>query len=744
MAVDVVGGTATASSVLFRALVYIYLRVIPARFFKYLLPPLYLITLAANAAAYKQKELALKELAPPQDVDLVVEETEETKVEVERDETNGDVTVKEETTTTTEVVAVPAVQPEPEWRSQARTAARYALGLERKIVWVDLALLTLLGLFALDFTLHPVLWSYDDVAFTRVGAVLHNSVKIQARYPGLRDDANNTVAKIVYRTSAVPGAPWKDGPKLNFVEDNDYVAVATIKGLYPSSSYEYQLAYENSTLLPYPAAPIVFRTFPDPRLASGSGSHFKFLVSSCATPNFPYRPLSGTRVKGFDLLAKYLWSPNSATAAPQPAATEVPAPEATKAAETSATTPSATPEVAAPVPVPEAEASTATISTETVPPTTAEQAATTSVKPAASPAPTPDVPVEFMLFLGDFIYADVPLGTTTREWYRKLYRRMYASPSFRKIYERIPIFSIYDDHEFENNFAGNGADHFTPTWTNGSSAFNSYLGSANYDTTKGAANYYDFRYGDTAFFVMDTRRYRSDASVEEAQRTMLGDKQLAAFHSWLGRVNGTATWKFVVSSVPLSSLWQYDAQTDAWAAFPKERKALIDALASVPNVVVLSGDRHQFAVIDYYNGGFPEISTSPASMFDVPWWLGRMGAGIQRISAETFKMNVTRQVENDEGGVETLAPVEQELPIETVVHYAPSGNYKVSSIEVDTRDHNVPALHLELINAGRRTYTLTFHGKPVRMSTTQALGRQLTQGFKDLLGAVRIKPGSWF
>lgn len=49
--------------------------------------------------------------------------------------------------------------------------------------------------------------------------------------------------------------------------------------------------------------------------------------------------------------------------------------------------------------------------------------------------------------------------------------------------------------------------------------------------------YYDFRYGDVAFFVMDTRRYRSDVFDEDlSSRTMLGDQQLTALYNWLGKV----------------------------------------------------------------------------------------------------------------------------------------------------------------------------------------------------------------
>jgi alkaline phosphatase D len=42
---------------------------------------------------------------------------------------------------------------------------------------------------------------------------------------------------------------------------------------------------------------------------------------------------------------------------------------------------------------------------------------------------------------GDFVYADVPTyhGDSTHA-YRRLYRRNYNSPSFRKIYERLRAF----------------------------------------------------------------------------------------------------------------------------------------------------------------------------------------------------------------------------------------------------------------------------------------------------------------
>lgn len=191
---------------------------------------------------------------------------------------------------------------------------------------------------------------------------------------------------------------------------------------------------------------------------------------------------------------------------------------------------------------------------------------------------------------------------------------------------------------------------------NASRAYDIYNGQANPDSKTNGTYYYDFRYGDTAFFVLDTRRYRSpppatkpysfpislftplieavaegrnpfaayfgepnsppnhNEPIDEAARTMLGDEQLAALHSWIADVNRTATWKFVVSSVPLTAMWAgYDGHVDLWAGYPHERETVLSLLSSVPNVVVLSGDRHEFAAVEFPTGKYVvrEFSTSP-------------------------------------------------------------------------------------------------------------------------------------
>ncbi|THG96831.1 hypothetical protein EW026_g5077 [Hermanssonia centrifuga] len=313
-----------------------------------------------------------------------------------------------------------------------------------------------------------------------------------------------------------------------------------------------------------------------------------------------------------------------------------------------------------------------------------------------------EAPAEFMLFLGDFIYADVPLYFgDDAEAYRRLYRRNYQSDSFRKVYEHLPIIHTYDDHEIINNFVGEGNDS-TPPFENAANAFRLYNANANHDPLEPDQHYFDFRYADVAFFVMDTRRYRSDINKEDVtSRTMLGDKQLTALYEWLGKVNTTATFKFIVTSVPFTSLWQHDARKDSWAAYPYEKMGLLNALHSVPNVILLSGDRHEFAAIKFNHEGIGhsvlEVSTSPLSMFYVPFV-----RTLRMVSQTTVK--TIKEVVNAIEGENTTTFEEEEVPQEQVLKYIAKGNYKWSSFEVDTRDPQHPVVYLEVMIDGVSEY----------------------------------------
>ena len=187
---------------------------------------------------------------------------------------------------------------------------------------------TLLILLAADFVFSPVIDSANDVTFTRLGAVYPDAAKITVRYPfsGSTNATENNVIILWRPTTAAAAEPWTDGPTLHLQPDFDWTNTTKLTKLWPSTEYECAytnppiicrkalyfttvcsdvLAHTNRTLLPYPASPIRFRTFPDSRLQTGS--HFRFVVTSCLTPNFPYVPLQSKRIRGFDLLADYLF-----------------------------------------------------------------------------------------------------------------------------------------------------------------------------------------------------------------------------------------------------------------------------------------------------------------------------------------------------------------------------------------------------------------------------------------------------
>ena len=140
------------------------------------------------------------------------------------------------------------------------------------------------------------------------------------------------------------------------------------------------------------------------------------------TTNFPYTPFQGRRIKGFDLLADYLWHDEPSPSLVQPAESK----DETGVFEQAS---SAAAEMA--------ESVSSVVQSSVLEPIAA---AATSIGASAAPAAvnTTKPPTEFMIFMGDFIYADVPIYFgDDKEAYRRLYRRNYQSPSFRKVYERL-------------------------------------------------------------------------------------------------------------------------------------------------------------------------------------------------------------------------------------------------------------------------------------------------------------------
>lgn len=64
----------------------------------------------------------------------------------------------------------------------------------------------------------------------------------------------------------------------------------------------------------------------------------------------------------------------------------------------------------------------------------------------------PELDPHFMLFLGDFIYIDVPKRFgNTREDYRREYRQVYSSPDWPLV-SNLSWIHVLDDHEIANDY----------------------------------------------------------------------------------------------------------------------------------------------------------------------------------------------------------------------------------------------------------------------------------------------------
>ncbi|KAF4860962.1 Transcription activator AMTR1 [Colletotrichum siamense] len=251
----------------------------------------------------------------------------------------------------------------------------------------------------------------------------------------------------------------------------------------------------------------------------------------------------------------------------------------------------------------------------------------------------PKLQAQFMLFLGDFIYIDVPKRQGKHEEdYRQKYRHVYASPDWAPVGQNLSWIHVLDDHEIGNDWDLNT----TGVYRAAIEPWHHYQELANPPPARVAgttnlrregATYFDFVQGPASFFLLDTRSYRSTNSLpfDHPEKTMLGVQQLEDFIDWLNRPEPKGVkWKIVASSIPLTKNWPVNTR-DTWGGFLVERRKVLEAMwdagARGVGVVVVSGDRHEFAATKFpppAGGRWPEtaaayeFSCSPLNQFASP------------------------------------------------------------------------------------------------------------------------------
>ena len=240
---------------------------------------------------------------------------------------------------------------------------------------------------------------------------------------------------------------------------------------------------------------------------------------------------------------------------------------------------------------------------------------------------------DFFLYFGDTIYGDRAPEAKDVEGYRGKYRQNREYPALAGILRATSTYNTWDDHEVENDFAGETEDESRVEA--GLQAFHEYMpiDDGGDDASK---MYRTFRWGkDVELFVLDERRYRSgeakDAcesdgrpdplpgvaapsvpeqyrsgrallgltsdvpegcldALNDASRTMLGAEQ----EQWLKDelAASDATWKVIVNEVPVQQI--FADPYDRWEGYAAERREVLSYVRDegIKNVVFLTTDLH--------------------------------------------------------------------------------------------------------------------------------------------------------
>jgi alkaline phosphatase D len=251
--------------------------------------------------------------------------------------------------------------------------------------------------------------------------------------------------------------------------------------------------------------------------------------------------------------------------------------------------------------------------------------------------------------LGDMIYADNGCTDVGRygnaqlagpdvavdlDGFRAHWRYNRGDPASRRLLASAGYVGLWDDHEVVNDAGPLTDAPTTPPYTGdhllrlGHQAFLDYTPIASVPGSHGRL-YRSLRWGrHLELFVLDTRQYRdANFALDDAAepKTMLGREQLA----WLQRrlAASTATWKVIVSSVPMSIPTGFPPTNgrDGWANYDQQtgfERELLDLLRfmrdrGLDDTVWITTDVH-FAEVFRYRPfpGSPsftvhEIATGP-------------------------------------------------------------------------------------------------------------------------------------
>jgi alkaline phosphatase D len=262
--------------------------------------------------------------------------------------------------------------------------------------------------------------------------------------------------------------------------------------------------------------------------------------------------------------------------------------------------------------------------------------------------------LDFVAHLGDYIYeGGAGSGVRTHspaneimslDDYRIRHAQYKTDPALQAAHEAFPWIVTWDDHEVENNYAGDipqdpaDTDIFVARRARAYQAYYEHmpLRLSSFPSGANLQLYRRVSFGDILkVHVLDTRQYRSHGqpagctlaervdgycpSALDTERKIMGDRQ----REWLidGLGSSTASWNVLANQLIFApndtnadpAIRTYGGEN--WNGYPFERKQLLDFIAAkkLYNTVVITGDVHQNFVRnvppDYVNLDAEPIAT---------------------------------------------------------------------------------------------------------------------------------------
>ena len=264
-----------------------------------------------------------------------------------------------------------------------------------------------------------------------------------------------------------------------------------------------------------------------------------------------------------------------------------------------------------------------------------------------------DEDVDLVLWLGDYIYEgganpralrshDGPEATTL-DAYRARYALYKSDPNLQASHGRAPWVVVWDDHEVDNNYAGDTPEAGAPDvpfLERRAAAYKAWWEHqpTRLDPPTGPSLEINraIRWGSLAtIFALDGRQHRDDQPCDrgrdlgpgcderdDPERSMLGVAQEAWLTEQLPA--SSSTWNvlanqtiFAPSEVPLGPTTLYNL--DQWDGYPASRDRILEVLAETANPVIVTGDIHASAIGDVRRGdeviAVEIVGTSITSLF---------------------------------------------------------------------------------------------------------------------------------